>query len=90
MIEIYRAADLAQAALLQGVLEAEGIEAHVIGEYAFGVRGGTPVTPETLPRVCVSREEDVERAREIAVKFDRHQPLEGVEPLPDGADTPDQ
>ena len=79
MIEIYRAADPMQAALLQGLLEAEGIEAHVIGEYAFNVRGGTPMTPETLPRVCVSREEDIERAREIAEAFDRGRPLEGVE-----------
>ena len=79
MIEVYRAADPIQAALLQGLLEAEGIEAAVIGEYAFNVRGGTPMTPETLPRVCVAREEDVARAREIARSFDRSEPLEDVE-----------
>ncbi|HEX6322417.1 MAG TPA: DUF2007 domain-containing protein [Vicinamibacterales bacterium] len=79
MIEIYRAADPMQAALLQGLLEAEGIESEVVGEYAFNVRGGTPMTTETLPRVCVAREEDVERARAIAESFDRSEPLEGVE-----------
>lgn len=84
MIEVYRAADPMQAALLQGMLEAEGIESAVIGEYAFNVRGGTPMTPETLPRVCVARGEDVARAREIAEAFDRGEPLDGVEIVEEG------
>lgn len=79
MIEIYRAADPMQAHLLRGILEAEGIEAAVIGEYAFNVRGEAPITTETLPRVAVVNEEDVERARAIAAAFDRGEPLEGVE-----------
>lgn len=87
MIEIYRAADPLQAALLQGMLEAEGIESAVIGEYAFNVRGGTPMTPETLPRVCVAREDDVARAREIAASFDKGEPLEGVEIVEEPPDT---
>ena len=37
MIEIYRAAHPAQAHLLRGLLEAEGIEASVIGEFGFNV-----------------------------------------------------
>jgi hypothetical protein len=79
MIEIYRAADPMQAHLLRGILEAEGIEAAVIGEFGFNVRGEAPVTTETLPRVCVENEADVERAREIAEAFDKSEPLEGVE-----------
>ena len=74
MIEIYRAANPIDAHVLRGVLEAEGIEAEVIGEQAFSLRGETPVTTETLPRVVVAREEDVDRARAFAEAFDRRTP----------------
>ena len=88
MIEIYRAANPMMAHLLKGVLESEGIAAAVIGEFGFNVRGEAPVTTETLPRVCVENEADVERAREIAEAFDSGEPLEGAE-LPEGSDPPD-
>jgi len=71
MIEIYRAAHPAQAHLLRGLLEAEGIESVVIGEFGFNVRGEAPVTTETLPRVCVVNPDDAARARAIAVSFDQ-------------------
>lgn len=79
MIEIYRAEHPVQAHLLRGLLEAEGIAAEVVGEYAFNVRGEAPLTTETLPRVAVLNESDVPRAREIAAAFDQRKPLEGVE-----------
>jgi hypothetical protein len=71
MVEIYRAAHPALAHLLKGLLAAEGIEAIVVGEFAFSVRGEVPLTSETLPRVCVVEDGDASRAREIAVAFDR-------------------
>lgn len=70
MTEIYRAAHPAQAHLLRGLLESEGIEAVVIGEFGYNVRGEAPMTVETLPRVCVVNEGDAERARALAVSFD--------------------
>ncbi|MBA3950214.1 MAG: DUF2007 domain-containing protein [Acidobacteria bacterium] len=70
MTEVYRAAHPAQAHLLRGLLESEGIEAVVIGEFGFNVRGEAPITEDTLPRVCVVNEADAERARAIAVSFD--------------------
>ena len=76
MIEVYRAAHPAQAHLLRGLLGAEGIEAVVVGEYGFNVRGEAPMTEETLPRVCVVNVEDAGRARAIAVGFDRGTPAE--------------
>ena len=79
MIEIYRAANPMQAHLLRGLLESEGIDARVLGESLFNVRGEAPMTTETLPVVAVSREEDVERAREVAEAFDKGRPLEGVQ-----------
>lgn len=77
MIEIYRAAHPALAHLLRGLLEAEGIEAVVTGEQAFSLRGETPITTETLPRVSVLNDADAGRAREIAVAFDRGRPDTG-------------
>ncbi|MDQ3169264.1 MAG: DUF2007 domain-containing protein [Acidobacteriota bacterium] len=74
MIEVYRAAHPAQAHLLRGLLEAEGIEAVVIGEFSFNVRGEAPMTTDTLPRVCVVNIEDAGRARALAVEFDRGTP----------------
>lgn len=74
MTEIYRAADPAQAHLLRGLLEAEGIEAVVVGEFGFNVRGEAPMTTETLPRVCVVNPEDAARARALVVSFDRRDP----------------
>lgn len=62
MFEIYRAAHPAQAHLLRGLLEAEGIEAAVLGEFGFNLRGESPITTDTLPRVCVENEADVARA----------------------------
>lgn len=79
MFEVYRAAHPVQAHLLRGLLEAEGIEASVIGEYGFNLRGEAPITSETLPRVCVEKASDVARAREIAESFDKGEALEGVE-----------
>lgn len=79
MFEVYRAPHPVQAHLLRGLLEAEGIEAAVIGEFGFTLRGEAPVTSDTLPRVCVENEADVARAREIAQSFDKGEPLEGVE-----------
>ena len=81
MFEIYRAEHPVQAHLLRGLLEAEGIEAAVVGEFSFNVRGEAPLTTETLPRVCVENEADVPRAREIAMSFDKGEPLDGVELL---------
>jgi hypothetical protein len=79
MFEIYRAANPMQAHLLRGLLESLGIDAQVLGESLFNVRGEAPITTETLPVVAVAREEDVERAREIAEAFDKGRPLEGVQ-----------
>ena len=76
MIAIYRAADPMQAHLLRGILENEGITAEVIGESLFSVRGEAPITSETLPIVAVARDEDVERARQIAEAFDAGRPLD--------------
>ncbi len=64
MKEVFVADSPAQAHLVSGFLEEEGIRCIVEGEMLFGVRGDLGLTPSTLPRVCV-RDEDAVRAVEL-------------------------
>lgn len=62
MIKIYRAADLAEANIVRGMLEAHGIAAHVNGQFLQGGVGDLP----TFDLMSVSVGDDDEaRAREL-------------------------
>jgi hypothetical protein len=62
MRKVYIAAHPAEAHMVRGLLETEGIEAIVRGEALFSSRGLTPVTHDTLPSVWVVDPEDAEDA----------------------------
>jgi hypothetical protein len=64
MRKVFTAAHPAEAHLVRGLLESEGIETAIRGEALFGVRGLTPVTADTLPSVWVL-DTDVDRALEL-------------------------
>jgi hypothetical protein len=64
MKKIFVAQHPAEAHLVRGALASSGIEAWVMGESLFSVRGETPITPDTLPSVWVA-DEDEERARSV-------------------------
>ena len=64
MIQAYVANSLAQAHLIKGFLDAEGIFAVVRGEHLQGIAGEIPVTFDTLPSIWVG-DGDRERAREL-------------------------
>ena len=49
MRKVFIAAHPAEAHMVRGLLECEGIAAVVRGEALFSVRGLTPVTSDTLP-----------------------------------------
>src|SRR5690242_768447 len=67
---IYSAASTQQAYLLRGLLEDEGIAAHVVND-AMQIAGGElPLGWNSAARVVVS-ESDAVRAREFAEEFDR-------------------
>jgi hypothetical protein len=68
LMKIYDARNPADAHLLKGLLEGENIQAVVRGEYLWGTRGETPLTPETSPSVWVP-EDDFERAMELVSAF---------------------
>ncbi len=65
MRRIYVATNPADAHLLKGALEAEGIAAFVQGDFLWNLRGEIPVAPETSPSVWIEAESDYERAMEI-------------------------
>ncbi len=81
MKRVYLAQNPADAHLLRGILENEGIDAAVHGDFLWGARGELPLTVDTSPSVWVLNEADHERALEIAKTF--HSDGEGV--LPAGA-----
>ncbi|HEU4866417.1 MAG TPA: DUF2007 domain-containing protein [Actinomycetota bacterium] len=64
MIRAYVANSLAQAHLIKGFLDAEGIFALVRGEHLVGIAGEIPITMDTLPSIWVG-EDDRDRARAL-------------------------
>ena len=62
MLKVFIAAHPAEAYMVKGLLESEGIEAVVRGEALFSARGLTSVTPDTLPSVWVADPDDADRA----------------------------
>jgi hypothetical protein len=67
MIKVYRAADLAEANIIRGLLEAHGIDAFVSGHYLQGGVGDLP--PLDLMSVNVN-DEDEARARALVHAYE--------------------
>ncbi len=67
---IYSAANAQQAAILKGILSDEGIETQVTNVSLQGAAGELPVGFATAPSV-LARQEDAERARGIALEFEK-------------------
>ncbi len=78
MKPVFSARDPVEAHLLRAVLESEGIEAKVMGEFLYLARGGVPFDNHTEPSVWVS-DEDLARARGIVEEFVRRRDL-GIAP----------
>jgi hypothetical protein len=68
--QVYLAQDPIEANVLVDLLKDEGIEAVVQGEYLYAIRG---LVPATYPTVWVVNEDEYERARTLALEFDRQQ-----------------
>jgi hypothetical protein len=78
MKRVYVAGNPIDAKFAKDFLESAGIEAMVRGEHLFALRGGVPMTAETLPWVLV-HEEDYERARELLERLETRSRLQSVE-----------
>ena len=76
MIEIYRHYDHARVGLLESLLKGQGIEVHMRNMHAATGITEIPI-PEFYPRLCVLKEEDVERAVALLQQFeeDEKRPL---------------
>ncbi len=68
MKTVYLARNPGDAYLMKGLLEGEGIEAEIRGEFLWGVRGEVPITPDTCPSVVVA-DSDYERAAQFVTDF---------------------
>lgn len=64
MVRAYVAANLAQAHLIRGFLDSEGIFSIVRGEHLVAIQGEVPITMDTLPSIWVNPA-DSARAREL-------------------------
>lgn len=64
---VYRAANILEAQIVKGMLEANGIDANVGGFYLQG--GVGELAPLDTARVYVE-DEDVERARELIQEYE--------------------
>jgi hypothetical protein len=68
VVEVYSAANSAEAHGLHGILEGRGIRAQVVGEFLGNAAGRLPLGQSTAPQIWV-REGDAGRAREIIEEY---------------------
>jgi len=72
MQKIYSAGNLQEAYLIQGMLNAAGIETRIHNEYAQGGIGEIPFT-HAYPEIWLVNETDIYRANQIIKKFETRQ-----------------
>ena len=78
MKRVHVASNPVEAQFLRAFLESAGITAAVRGEHLFALRGGVPMTAETLPSVWVEDEDD-DRARALLSQLEARSRLRPVE-----------
>ena len=71
MKKVYIAKHPTEAHLIKGLLESYSISCEVRGEDLVAVRGGVPMTTDTLPSVWIHDDDDFEKARAIVTDYDR-------------------
>lgn len=72
MKTIYRAADILEAHIVAGMLNAEGIEAEVAGFYQQGAVG--QLAPQDFARVMLLDERDADRAERVIAQYEEREP----------------
>jgi len=81
MKTIFQADDVLEAHIVCGMLNAEGIEAEVAGQYQQGAVGG--LAPRDFARVQLLDERDEPRARELIRDYEGDKAATETEPEPD-------
>lgn len=70
MRKVYTAANLQDAHIVLGLLEAAGIEATILNVNAQGGLGEIPFT-QTYPELWLKKQRDLQRARRLIDEFER-------------------
>ena len=79
MKRVHVASDPVEAQFVKAFLESAGIAAVVRGEHLFALRGGLPMTAETLPSVWIEDEEDLEQAQRLLAQLEARARLRPVD-----------
>jgi len=74
MRRIFVARNVSEAHIVNGMLNASGIAAHVRGHYLAGGYGELPITSDTLPSVWIDDEAQWEAARTVVADYERPSP----------------
>lgn len=77
MRRIYEPRDLLEAQMLLGMLDGEGIDAHLAGRHLIGAMGELPVAGLLA---LVVPDEQAQRARELIADYNGARPVPGDEP----------
>jgi hypothetical protein len=89
MKRVHVASNPVEAQFLRAFLESAGIAATIRGEHLFGIRGGVPMTAETLPSVWVE-DEDAERAERLVQRLEARARLRPVDDDGTAAEPPEE
>jgi hypothetical protein len=89
MKRVHVAENPVEAQFLRAFLESAGIAATIRGEHLFGLRGGVPMTAETLPSVWVE-DEDCERAQQLLQQLEARSRLRPVDDDASGAEAAEE
>src|SRR5688500_4935255 len=87
MKRVHVASNPVEAQFLRAFLESAGITASVRGEHLFGLRGGVPMTAETLPSVWVE-DDDAGRAEQLLQQLEARSRLRPVDDDGTAAEAP--
>jgi len=71
MIQVYSAEHPAEAYIVKGILETNGIECQVRGDILFAARGEIPLSIETAPSVWIIDEQRYMAARDLVSRYER-------------------
>ncbi len=79
MVRVFTGSNPFEAYFVRDFLVEAGFEVRVRGEHLFAIRGGVPLTEDTLPSVWVVHDEDEAPARELVARLQARRRLEIVE-----------
>lgn len=86
MKRVYVAKTPVDAQFVMAFLESAGIAASVRGEHLFALRGGVPMTEETLPSVWIEDDENHELAQRLLGQLEARARLRSVDSEAAGSD----